>query len=316
LLGVFDLQSEQAHHFGEDDVRMLTALANQIAIAIRNAELYRRVTRFNEQLEQTVQERTQELRRAYRALDRMDKTKSDFIEIAAHELRTPLTVIRGYAQILGEELETYQDSQLGSMLEHIIGGTRRLQEIINNMLDVATIDAKAMDLRKEPVVLYDIVRRVQVEFGTSLRERRLTMTLADLDNLPPIQADAELLYKVFHHLVINAIKYTPDGGSIRVSGQVIGKTEELPMAQVTVSDTGIGIDPAHQELIFEKFYQTGKLSFHSSGKTKFKGGGPGLGLAIARGIVLAHGGKIWVESPGHDEKSCPGSTFYVLLPVK
>jgi signal transduction histidine kinase len=82
-----------------------------------------------------------------------------------------------------------------------------------------------------------------------------------------------------------------------------------------VSDTGIGIAREFQELIFMKFYQTGQVALHSSGRTKYKGGGPGLGLAIARGMVEAHGGRIWVESPGYDEAACPGSQFHVVLPV-
>jgi hypothetical protein len=85
--------------------------------------------------------------------------------------------------------------------------------------------------------------------------------------------------------------------------------------EIVVSDTGIGIAPDVQDLIFTKFYQTGKLNLHSSGKTKFKGGGQGLGLAIAKGIVDAHGGKIWVESPGYNEQTCPGSRFHVVLPI-
>ena len=85
---------------------------------------------------------------------------------------------------------------------------------------------------------------------------------------------------------------------------------------ITISDTGIGIDPEHHKQIFEKFYQTGEVAFHSTGQTKFKGGGPGLGLAIVRGIVEAHGGQVWVESDGHDEATYPGSSFYVRLPVK
>ena len=83
-----------------------------------------------------------------------------------------------------------------------------------------------------------------------------------------------------------------------------------------VSDTGIGIDPRFKELIFSKFYQTGELALHSSGRTKFKGGGPGLGLAIARGIVEAHRGNIWAESPGYDEANYPGSQFHVVLPLR
>jgi signal transduction histidine kinase len=82
-----------------------------------------------------------------------------------------------------------------------------------------------------------------------------------------------------------------------------------------MSRTGIGIDPQHHELVFEKFFQTGEVLLHSSGKTKFKGGGPGLGLAISRGIVNAHHGRIWLESPKHDEDTCPGTTVFIRLPL-
>jgi signal transduction histidine kinase len=84
---------------------------------------------------------------------------------------------------------------------------------------------------------------------------------------------------------------------------------------VAVRDRGIGLDPEHHELVFEKFYQVGSVAIHSSGKTSFKGGGPGLGLAIVRGVALAHGGRVWVESAGHDEVNFSGSTFYLQLPV-
>jgi signal transduction histidine kinase len=111
----------------------------------------------------------------------------------------------------------------------------------------------------------------------------------------------------------NAIKYTPDGGRVTVSGRTVDAAgSEI---EITVRDTGIGIDLENQELVFEKFYQTGEVLLHSSGKTKFKGGGPGLGLAIARGIVNAHRGRIWLESPGHDETTNPGTTVFVRLPV-
>jgi signal transduction histidine kinase len=86
--------------------------------------------------------------------------------------------------------------------------------------------------------------------------------------------------------------------------------------ELRIHDTGVGVDAGQQELIFGKFYRGEKLMQHSSAEARFKGAGPGLGLALARGIVEAHGGRIWVESPGRDEENCPGSTFFVRLPVK
>jgi signal transduction histidine kinase len=91
--------------------------------------------------------------------------------------------------------------------------------------------------------------------------------------------------------------------------------EDASMVEVTIADSGIGIDPQHHDLIFEKFYRVGELNLHSSGQIKFKGAGPGLGLFIAKGIVEAHGGHIWVESEGQNEEQPPGSTFHMLLPV-
>lgn len=102
----------------------------------------------------------------------------------------------------------------------------------------------------------------------------------------------------------------------RVDGTVTGRVQAAEgTAEIMVSDTGVGIAHTHHELIFEKFFQTGEVALHSSGFTKFKGGGPGLGLAIAKGIVLAHEGEIWVESPGHNETTCPGSDFFIRLPL-
>jgi len=126
-----------------------------------------------------------------------------------------------------------------------------------------------------------------------------------------IFSDPERLYQAFRNILVNAIKYTPDDGAITMDGRI------LPgFIEVTVADTGIGISHEDQAVIFEKFDQGGDTSLHSSGKIKFKGSGPGLGLPITRGILEAHGGTIWVKSEGHDEKCCPGSTFHILLPIR
>ncbi len=305
VIGMISLTRKEAAAFSEEDAALVLTFAGQAAIALENASLYDEITRFNAELE-----------KAYHNLARLDQAKADFIEVAAHELRTPLTVIKGYTQVLASRPGVVDDPDSQILLKSVMDGVNRLHEIINSMLDVSKIDNQTLSMHIEPTWLHMVVRRVAGELKEALQERNLTLTVEDLQELPWIQADSELLYKVFYHLVVNAIKYTPDGGHITIRGSKVLGDDNVPAVQISVHDTGIGIDPAHHELIFEKFYQTGKVSVHSSGRTKFKGGGPGLGLAIASGIVRAHNGRIWAESPGHDEENLPGSTFYVQLPIK
>jgi signal transduction histidine kinase/putative methionine-R-sulfoxide reductase with GAF domain len=302
--------------FTQHDVEVLMSLTAQAAAAIENVRLYEQLQLFNQQLEHLVQLRTAELQQAYTRLEHLDRNKSDFIDVAAHELRTPLTVIKGYTDLIRINPLVAGDTMLKETLEGMSQGMTRLHEVVNRMLDVARIDRQALDMHTEMVQLTAVLQHVRREFEMTLHERQLTLIILDgLERLPPIEADPDMLYKVFYNVIINAIKYTPDGGQITVGGQVVDDVPSGKYIQIRVRDTGIGIDAKHHGLIFEKLYQVGEVALHSSGKTKFKGGGPGLGLAIAKGIVEAHGGRIWVESPGYDEESCPGSTFYILLPV-
>jgi signal transduction histidine kinase len=305
VIGMISLTRPTASAFTEEDAGLVLAFAGQAAISLENASLYAEITRTSEQLA-----------KAFANLERLDKAKADFIEVAAHELRTPLTVIKGYLQVFGSRPGLVDDPDSKQLLDSVMEGVRRLHEVINSMLDVTKIDNQTLRMHYAPTWINMIIRRVQGELKRDLQERSLALTAENLDQLPYIQADSELLYKVFYQLVINAIKYTPDGGSISITGRPVLGAQDQPAVQISVRDTGIGIDPQHHELIFEKFYQTGKVSVHSSGRTKFKGGGPGLGLAIAHGIVQAHGGRIWVESPGYDEQALPGSCFHVVLPIK
>ncbi len=317
VMGMLSLTRPQAGVFTSDDASIAQAFAGQASIALENARLYDEITRFNEQLEEMVAQRTEELNKAYQTLERLDKTKSDFIGVSAHELRTPLTVIRGYTQFLKSYPTIKADTEIQAMLGGMLAGVDRLHNIVNRMLDVARIDTQTLEMAKETTNLANILENLYIEFRADLQQRNLGLTLEDsLRELPLLQVDRSLIQKVFYHLYSNAIKYTPDGGRIMVGGQVMHGDDQKPLVQITVSDTGIGIDREHQALIFEKFYQTGQIEFHSSGDTKFKGGGPGLGLAIARGIVEAHGGRIWAESECYSEDACPGSRFYVLLPVE
>ncbi len=315
VVGMLSLTREKVGAFTADDAQLALTFTAQAAIALENAHLYGEIKRFNEQLEQMVQERTEELKHAYHQLEKMDRNKSDFINVAAHELRTPLTVIRGYTQIMQIHPLLRDEEGLRSSLEGIIAGADRLHRIVNSMLDVARIDSEVLNLSKRIMHLSEIFERLSSQYHATLDERRLSFSLDGIRDLPLIEADPGLLYKVFEQLLTNAIKFTPDGGSIAASGELVQVREEPAFVEVLIEDTGIGIDPEYQTLIFEKFYQTGEVALHSSGETSFKAGGPGLGLAIARGIIEAHGGRIWAESVGHDEEQCPGSRFHVWLPV-
>lgn len=315
VIGMLSLTRREASAFSQDDALLVSTFALQAAVALENAALYDEITRFNEHLEETVRRRTEEVQRAYQLLEKLDRHKSDFINVVAHELRTPLTVMLGYLGMMRANNLVAQDAYLSKLLEGVLNGSNRMHDVVNTMLDVARIDSQTLKLQVGVLAIAPIFKRIQSELEMDLRQRKMDFVVQDLDEMPLIQGDVDLLLKVFYHLTINAVKYTPDGGRIIISGERVNDPQAGDSVEIQIQDSGIGIDAEFQEVIFQKFYQTGTVALHSSGRTKFKGGGPGLGLAIARGIVQAHHGRIWVESPGHDEENFPGSTFHVLLPI-
>ncbi|MBI4927838.1 MAG: HAMP domain-containing histidine kinase [Anaerolineae bacterium] len=266
------------------------------------AEMNVRVSHVTTQLEETRQ-----------SLERLDRSKSDFIAVAAHELKTPLTLVEGYAAMLKDvsssrSLTPYESS----LLDGISTGTRRLKGIIDDMIDVSLLDNNLLSLNFQPVWINRLLNVIQHEVQPHIQDRKQNLVINRFpgDDLLTF-GDPERLLQVIRNVITNAVKYTPDGGTITIDGR------QLPgFTEIIVSDTGIGIAAEDQVLIFDKFARLGNSDLHSSSKTKFKGGGPGLGLHIARGIVESHGGAIWVESPGFDEKDCPGSTFHILIPAR
>jgi signal transduction histidine kinase len=246
----------------------------------------------------------------------LDKNKSDFIQVAAHELRTPLTVIKGYMGMIKGSPVLQHDPALMQAMQGVIQGTDRLHQVVNSMLDVARLENQVLTPHLETVMLGPLLRLIRKDYTEELEERQITLELDPRTNsAPALRADFVLLKKAIENIIVNAIKFTPDGGSIFVSASPVSLDGRGDVCEIRIRDTGIGIDPANQAIIFEKLYQLGKVELHSSGRTKFKGGGPGLGLAIAAGIIKAHQGQVWVESPGYDEEKLPGSTFIVQIPV-
>jgi len=259
-----------------------------------------------------VQHIANELGKARMSLERLDKSKSDFIAVAAHELKTPLTLIDGYASMLEGFFSKDDEKDKFVLLNGIQTGINRLQQIISDMIDVSLIDNDLLQLNFQPVWINQLLDIAREDLAKFAKNRDLTFVFEEFPGCrEQTYGDPERLYQALWNLLTNAVKYTPDGGAITVSGR------KLPgFIEVTVADTGIGIDPEYHAHIFEKFAGFRNIDLHSSSKTNFKGGGPGLGLPITRGIIEAHGGTLWVESEGHDEKACPGSTFHALIPLR
>ncbi len=278
-------------------------------------------------LVEKLEEKITALTEANEQLHRSDEMKSRFIAIAAHELRTPITVIRGYTDILIGPSSPLRstDPNTKMMLDGIVSGVSRLYDIVQDMLDVTQIEAGTLKLRNAAVRVHVDLKQVVESFSEDTERRKLAIVLEPLDHLPAVWGDNTRIQKIFINIVGNAIKYTPDGGKITVSGRAVSREEinnKVPphlqganFVEIVVADTGVGVDPAKREHIFKRFYEVHDPRLHSTSKTEFMGGGVGLGLPIARGLAEAHGGWIWVESLGNDPDRCPGSHFHVVLPV-
>jgi len=315
VTGMLTLSRNKTSAFSQDDVLLAGTFAVQASIALENSRLYADLNRFNQMMERMVEQRVDELSSAHNTLQKLDKNKSDFIQVAAHELRTPLTVIKGYMGMIKSAPAVADNPSLMQAMEGVIQGTNRLHQIVNSMLDVARLENQVVTPHIETLGLGPLLRIIHKDYIDDLKERQITIELdPDVNSIPPLMADSELLKKALDNVIVNAIKFTPDGGSIFVSAHVVQVDGRGDFCEIRIKDTGIGIDKENKDMIFEKLYQVGKVELHSSGRTKFMGGGPGLGLAIAAGIVKAHRGRIWVESEGQDKEKLPGSTFFIQIP--
>lgn len=267
-------------------------------------------------------------------LARLNKMKDSFLGLASHELKTPLTVIMGYTELILSDLSDQVDKTVLEMVENISNAAVRLDSIVKDMVDVSMIDEKRLRLKLEDISMNRLIEETvnELRFFFTMRKHELVLNLDE--SIPPIRGDSMRLIQLLSNILGNAIKFTPDGGKITIATTAkylvshryseiaaaarkaadIGREHHL-YVEITIADTGIGIDREDQFRIFEKFYEAGKIEEHSSGKVAFKSKGAGLGLAIAKGIVEMHGGEIWVESPGYNPEKYPGSIFHILLPL-
>ena len=265
----------------------------------------------NIETSQKIQYLSKQVEKAKSDLAKLDESKSNFVAVAAHELKTPLTLIDGYTSMLIDVILKQNNNELLVFTNGILNGSKRLRGIIEDMIDVSLLENNLLNLNYQSYWLNRVLEFVLLELSPVSKERDISINIHDFDGYRLMNyGDSERLIQLFKNLIINAIKFTPDGGIININGRKL-----TGFLEVLISDTGIGINQEDQTIIFEKFNRLGNIALHSSSKTKFKGGGPGLGLPIAKGIAEAHGGSIWVESSGYSETDFPGSTFHILLPL-
>ncbi|MBI3003515.1 MAG: GAF domain-containing protein [candidate division NC10 bacterium] len=296
-LAVDNLRSER--RLTKEDQRLLMTLGTPVALAIANAASFRIIEELNLTLEEKVRRRTEELEASFAKLQELDRLKSEFLSNVSHELRTPLNAIKG-------SIDNLLDGAAGPVAgEQRTGLTRakasadRLARLVNDLLDLARIEAGKVELHRRAVRLREAVSEALDAARPLGEDRRLRLEFLPSAEDLVVSADRDRLHQVLMNLLSNAIKFSPPGGRVRVE-----VAREGPgFIRTDVSDEGEGIPEAEQERIFEKFHQ---VAPGPGGKRT----GSGLGLAIARSLIELQAGKIWVRSaPGR------GSTFSFTLPA-
>jgi len=279
VIGVLAVTRKASGEFAPEIVQLLATLATQSALAIQNARLF------------------QEIEDKSRQLEVASRHKSEFLANMSHELRTPLNAIIGFSEVLAEglfgEVNEKQTEYLGDILE----SGRHLLSLINDILDLSKIEAGRMELEATDFDLPTAVENALILVRERASRRAIALERTLDERLGVIRADERKVKQVLLNLLSNALKFTPEGGRIDVRA-----ARREGMAEISVTDTGVGIAPEDQEAVFEEFRQVGTAAKRIEGT--------GLGLALSRKFIELHGGKIWVKSQIGE-----GSTFTFTLPL-
>lgn len=304
IIGVLSVQStEKENRFDEKDERLLTTIAANVGVALRKAQLF-----------EEVKQARQEAEAARKTAEQANAAKSAFLSTVSHELRTPLTSVLGFAKIIKKRLEEkifpLTDSsdpktvrsieQVTENLGVVIAEGHRLTHLINDVLDLAKIEAGKMEWNMEKTSVPEVVERAIAATSALFDQKNLSLNKTIEGEIPEVEADRDKLIQVVVNLLSNAVKFT-DAGTVGCHiAYHPGKAEVV----VSISDTGIGIAPKDHAAVFEQFKQVGDTL---TDKPK----GTGLGLPICKEIIEHHGGRIWLDSDiGR------GSTFSFAIPVQ
>ena len=281
LLGVLDVQADRTNYFSEEDVRIQSSLATQVAIALQNARLYQ------EQLETAEQ------------LREFDRLKSEFLASMSHELRTPLNSIIGFADVLLEGIDGQLNARMEEDIRLIRSSGEHLRELIGDILDMSKIEAGMMDLRRERVDVRSLVDDLEAFARTQLMtyNKDLNVSIQIGPDVDRVRADKTRIKQVLYNLLSNAIKFTTEGYV------TLSMSMDDGNLLVEVEDTGIGIKEEDIPIVFEQFRQV-------DGSLTRSAGGTGLGLPISKSLVELHDGDIWVESEAGE-----GTTFSFTIPA-
>jgi signal transduction histidine kinase len=306
VIGVISVESFKRNAFTAEDLILLTAIANQAAVAIENANLYRDLEGLTYALEHRVMERTNELRETNLRLMAADRSKNQFLANMSHELRTPLNSIIGFSSVLIDATRGLLQPRLHRFLENIHTAGNHLLELINDILDLSKIEAGKMELRTDQFDLHETIAAVERVMKGFAAEAKVQI-LSHLDpELPLVRLDEGRLKQILFNLLSNAVKFSPPTAIVAVHCRLVRRIDSplgIDTVRIDVADQGIGIPADELQRIFVEFYQT------EDGR-RARNGGTGLGLSLTRNFVELHHGKIEVTSkPGQ------GSTFTLYLPI-
>lgn len=284
--------------YSGDDVNLIKITADELAVAIQNALRFEEIARFNETLQKEIDEATTELRESNKKLKSLDQAKDEFISMASHQLRTPLTSVKGYVSMVLEEDAGKLNPTQHQLLEQAFASSQRMVYLISDFLNVSRLQTGKFTIERTPINLADLVTQEVQQLRSTAESRNLTIEANVPSSFPVLSLDESKLRQAIMNFIDNAIFYSRPPAVIKV-----GLTKTAKELVLTVQDQGIGVPPSERHHLFTKFYR-------ASNARIARPDGTGIGLFMAKKVVVAHGGSIVFNTI-----EGKGSTFGFRLPL-